>query len=596
MSTMQPDDDMDMGMAMPTDACPLVNLTKNDPDPPLYSGIGSAHWYVPWGQDYFDQGLRFYFGFNNRESYRAFRKAAAQAEDKGIPCSACYWAQALVLGVDLNMSTELEPDRLEARLMLQHALNSSPNKEDRAIIDALFARHQDCKPSDSGKQCQRVRNDAYYRGMKSVLQDFGSDDPDVITLFADAAMNIDGWNYWDKGQPRYAWTTDVGHELERALSFVQEPRNEGPIHWYIHLMEQSWTPGAAKKYADQLGPLAPNSGHLVHMPSHIYYRLGDMRNAIRVNKDAIAADERYFATEPDLYRPDGDRYRYGYYQHNINFVVAAAALSGDKDQDVGSYAEKLFQSLPDKANGFRADDYRAVYYLATLNFSNIADIRKFPQPDSINNQPLANVAYDFTQLMADIWDKKSSQASAKKLDDDVATYRNFLSAKGKRNAICDPTPTLDLPGTKLCVAAILSDLGHARVAASSKNWQEAVTDAEIAVKIQDALDYTEPPMWPYPVRQTLASILIQKAGSAAGPGNPDLQAAKANLLDSLNLPPGPDPNKIETGKFPGNGWAYYGLLEIATRDGSSDADMYNARAALGNHWFGDPKFRTLDRM
>jgi hypothetical protein len=185
--------------------------------------------------------------------------------------------------------------------------------------------------------------------------------------------------------------------------------------------------------------------------------------------------------------------------------------------------------------------------------------------------------------------------STKKLDDDVATYRKFVSDKGSANASCDPAAPHR--NTTFCLAAILRELGHARVAALSANWQEAVTDAENAVKIQDSLDYDEPPVWPYPARQTLASILIQKAGRTAGPGNPDLQAAKANLLESLNLTPGGAPKPgTPTWTFPGNGWAYYGLLEIATRDGSPAPAIDSARAALGNHWFGADEFRTLERM
>jgi tetratricopeptide (TPR) repeat protein len=592
---MEPDDDMG-GMVMPTEPCALVKLTKNDPDPPLYAGIGSAHWYVPWGQDYFDQGLRFYFGFNNRESYRAFRKAAAEAADKGIDCSACYWAQALVLGVDLNMPKQSKEDLSEAKEMLQQAVTKSPNSEDWEIIRALRGRYQDCIPSDSPWQCQKIRNEAYFAGMNSVREDFGDDDPNVITLFADAAMNINGWSYWDKGIPSRPRTTDVEKQLDRALNFAQFPRNEGPIHWYIHLMEQSWTPGAATKYADLLGSLAPNSGHLVHMPSHIYYRTGDMRNAIKVNKAAIDADQKYFAVEPDLYRPDGDRYRYGYFLHNIHFVIAAAVLSGDEGQDVNRYAEKLFQSLPDNANGFRVDPYRADYYLTKMNFSSTADIRGFARPDTINQQPLANIAYDFTQLMADTWDGKGSPDWAKRLDDDVATYRKFQSNKGKLNTDCDPAfnPS-DLMKPDLCLPAILSELAHARVAALNKNWQDAVDHANRAVKIQDHLQYDEPPMWPYPARQTLASILIQKAGPTPAPGNPDLQAAKDALSESLNLSPA-NPNVIPTGRFPGNGWAYYGLLEIATRDGSSAADVNNARANLAKYWFGATGLRSLERM
>ncbi|MCV6969810.1 hypothetical protein [Mycobacterium bohemicum] len=594
------DTDSDQGMdamAMSTEACPLVKLTKNDPDPPLYPYIGSAHWHVPWAQDYFDQGLRFYFAFNNRESYRAFRKAAHEAEDNRIPCSACYWAQALVLGVDLNMPKELEPDREAANDALRHASKENPSPEDWEIIQALFERYQDCNKSDSARRCQNIRNLAYYDGMTRVLKEFGSDDPNLITLFADSAMNITPWAYWKDGNPVDGRIVETQNYLKKALSIVQYPRNEGPIHWYIHLMEQSRTPDAAKEYADLLAPLAPNAGHLVHMPSHIYYRMGDMQNAIRANKEATEADERYFATEPDLYRPDGDRYRYGYYLHNINFVLAAAALSGDKDQDIDRYSEKLLRSLPDKANGFRADVYRSAYYLAKINFSSTSGIRKFPPPNPIAQQPLANIAYDFAQLMADIWDGNNSKPAIDKLDADVAKYRRYASDQGKQNASCDIG--LNPPKPELCLAAILSNLGHARVEASRANWEAAVADADRAVKVQDALPYDEPPLWPYPARQTQASILIRKAiaeGPTTPPGAKDLGTAKDLLLKSLNAGRGDDPGQIPTGTYPGNGWAYYGLLEIATRDGSPENVVNNARADLVNHWFGAAEFQQLDRL
>jgi tetratricopeptide (TPR) repeat protein len=586
-----------MDMPMPTQACGLAKLSENGPEPPLYPGIGSAHWHVPWAQDYFDQGLRFYFGFNNRESYRAFHKAAAEAEDKGIPCSACYWAQALVLGVDLNMPKQSPPDLQEAHTMLQRARDASPNPEDLEIIQALSKRYQDCNPSDSPRQCQGARNEGYYDGMKSVLKDFGSDDPNVITLFADAAMNITPWAYWKGGNPVSERIAEAKDQLERALNFVQYPRNEGPIHWYIHLMEQSPTPSAAKPYADLLASLAPNAGHLVHMPSHIYYRIGDMQNAIRANKEAIEADERYFAVEPDLYRPDDDRYITQYYLHNFHMLIAAAMLSGD-NQDINRYAEKMLQAVPGKGNGSGADAYRTVYYLAKVNFSSTADIRRFAPPGPINQQPLANIAYDYTQLMADIWDKKDPQQSVRKFDDDFAQYGKDQSEK-KRDASCVPVPEVQLSGG-LCLPAILNNLGHAQVAASNTNWVEADAAAVRASKIQDALRYTEPPMWPYPAGQTLASILIRKAdvdGLTTEAGRGDLVRARDLLLDSLNKSSDGNPKpQIPTTTFPGNGWAYYGLWEIAKRDGSSPGDIAKARAELDGHWLGSAEFQNLDRM
>ncbi len=583
------------GAKKPTQTCPLSSLAEDDPTPPpLYPFIGTAQWRVPApsSQPYFDQGLQFFFAFNNRESYRAFRAAADEAENAGIRCSACYWAQALPLGVDINMPKQSEPDRKAARLALHRAIDANPSDEDWEIIRALFDRYQDCTVKDE-KECQRVRNQAYYRGMKRVLDEFGSDDANVITLFADSAMNLTPWHYWDEnGKPIKEWSgplTEARSSLEKALNFRRYPQNEGPIHWYIHLMEGSRTPGVAKEYADLLAPLAPNAGHLVHMPSHIYYRIGDMQGAIWANKKAIDADEAYFAKEPDLYRPDDDRYRYDYYLHNIHFLLAAAVLSGD-GQDVNLYAEKLLDSAPDEGNGPDADRYRTIYYLARMNFASTADIHNFRKPDSFDQQPLAKLAYDYTQLMADIWDKNHSSQWLGTFDNDLAQYRKNA---GEPNQNCDPPATgVQLPRNwkGLCLAAILNELRQARIAALDAKWDDAVEHADLARKIQDALPYKELPIWLYPARQTLASVLIRRAD----PARHDLDTAKRLLLESLNKLPGDDPDQIPTGTFPGNGWAYYGLLQIA--NAVSPSDVKQAKDDLDQHWSGPDGFRNLDRM
>ncbi|OBF57147.1 hypothetical protein A5787_25535 [Mycobacterium sp. 852002-50816_SCH5313054-b] len=579
----------------PARACPLFDLAEDDPQPPpLYPFVGTAHWPVPAGQPYFDQGLQFFFAFNNRESYRAFRAAADEAESAGIGCSACYWGQALPLGVDINMPEQSERDRKAARDALHRAIDADPSPEDWGIIRALFERYQDCTVKDL-KECQRVRNQAYYRGMKRVLDEFGSDDPNVITLFADSAMNLTPWDYWDEnGNPIAEWSGPLQQartSLEKALDFGRYSQNEGPIHWYIHLMEGSRTPGKAKPYAGLLASLAPNAGHLVHMPSHIYYRLGEMQDAIWANKKAIEADEAYFAKE-DLYRPDDDRYRYDYYLHNIHFLLAAAVLSGDS-QDVNPYADKLLKSAPGKGKGSGADRYLTIYYLARMNFSSTADIRNFRGPDSFDQQPLANLAYDYTQLMADIWDGNRSSKWAGTFGNDLAKYRKKASDKGEQNENCNPPATgVQLPRNYkgLCLAAILDELGQARIAASDAKWNEAVDHADRARMIQDALPYKELPVWLYPTRQTLASVLIRRAD----PARHDLDTAKQLLLESLNKLPGADPDQIPTGTFPGNGWAYYGLWEIANK--ASPADVNQATTDLEAHWFGTDEFRNLERM
>jgi hypothetical protein len=176
----------------------------------------------------------------------------------------------------------------------------------------------------------------------------------------------------------------------------------------------------------------------------------------------------------------------------------------------------------------------------------------------------------------------------------LARYRKSTP---KPNASCDISAP-QRPGD-VCLAAILDSLRHARVGVSNANWDEAVAAAQRAIDIQDALPYDEPPLWPYPARQTKASVLIRRA-EADGPttdrGRQDLATAKQLLLESLNKSSDDNPNLIPTGAYPGNGWAYYGLWEIANRDESSPADIGKAWADLNDHWFGAAEFHTLDRL
>ena len=179
------------------------------------------------------------------------------------------------------------------------------------------------------------------------------DDPDFAILYADSVMNLTPWSYWTStGAAKSAAVDEAREMLEAAMPAKSDSLhwNDGLPHWYIHLMEMSGTPNGASRSAKVLGDLAPKAGHLVHMPSHIFYRLGDMADAITANQKAIAIDETYFAND-ELTHPDGDRYRYGYYPHNIHFLLAAASLSGDK-ATVLKAADDLLRSALTRATVF----------------------------------------------------------------------------------------------------------------------------------------------------------------------------------------------------------------------------------------------------
>jgi hypothetical protein len=387
------------------------------------------------------------------------------------------------------------------------------------------------------------------------------------------------------------WHLPAKDKFDLARSTLEtlmpaNPWHNGLIHWYIHLMELSNDPGRAFDRAGKLAALAPNAGHLVHMPSHIYYRVGDMRRAIDSNLAASAADEAYFNDPKNrLDHPDGDRYRYGYYPHTLHFRAAAAILSGSKN-DVNHATDRLHAAPPPDAEGYRKDKYREVYYLARTSFATPAEIRAFIEPDAKSAiQPRGNAAYAYAQVMADVWDGKTPTDSLTRFDTEVRNYPGIGSDPDKACRASIPVNG----DTGLCMVAIESHLVRGRLAGLKKDWPGALAATQKAVELQAALSYDEPPDWLHSLHQTHAAMLIRQA-VAQNPYLPQnqtlLRLAKDELQKSLDV------HNNRSDVFPGNGWAYYGLWQVA-RYLQGD-DPVKAEAAFRAHWTGtDP---SLERM
>ncbi len=556
---------------------PLVCLTANDPPkPPLFEKIGTVSIKASDNQDvqaYFDQGLRFYMGFNNRESYRAFRYAAQLAGEKRLDCAWCDWGAAVPLGTDINMTSELELDRVAANHWLATARRQKPTRLLAELIEATAKRSQACRHDEKVEPCRDRRNHEYYDAMHKIM--FANPgDPNIGVFFVDSILNLTPWRLPAKDKFELARDT-----LERLMKSYST--HNGLIHWYIHLMELSNDPGRAYERARTLAGLAPNAGHLVHMPSHIYYRIGDMRSAINANVDASAADEKYFDDPRNkLDHPDGDRYRFGYYPHTLHFLAAAATLYGDRKW-LADAAERLYKAPPPDPQGYRADKYREVYYLARVNFATPEAIRQFPLPAAFDKQPRANVAYAYTQVMADLWSGENPTKSLSRFDQALKAYPGLGPHP---DAACRQAAATN-GDTGLCMAALENNLVRARLAAASRKWDDALRHTQAAVKLQQALPYDEPPDWLYSLHQSHASMLIRR-GIDRGDKS-DLLLARAELRLSL------DPKTNRSDIFPGSGWAYYGLWQIAVHlhEGAAEAEK-----AFRAHWAANQPDPSLERM
>jgi tetratricopeptide (TPR) repeat protein len=260
-----------------------------DTDPPLWNDLGSLSYKITTessaAQAYFDQGLRLAYAFNHPEAQRAFRKA--QRLDP--TCALCFWGEALVLGPNINLP--MQDDAVATAFYASRKaidLAAGASAREQALIAALARRYEDRATADRGPL-----DAAYAAAMRKVAEDFPDDD-EVAVLYAESVMGLSPWNYWQAGgkEPN-PQSAPIVPTLERVLA--RNPSHPGAIHYYIHAVEASDRPRRAEAYADRLRGAVPGAGHLVHMPSHIYYRVGRYLDALRDNKDAVPVDERYLA-------------------------------------------------------------------------------------------------------------------------------------------------------------------------------------------------------------------------------------------------------------------------------------------------------------
>jgi tetratricopeptide (TPR) repeat protein len=521
-----------------------------DTEPPLWTGLGSVTYKVSTtnerAQAYFDQGLRLAYAFNHGEAQRAFRMA--QKLDPN--CAMCFWGEALVLGPNINLPMQedaLAPAYAAAEKAKALAGTASPREQ--ALINALAVRY-----GSDPKAARPPFDAAYASEMEKVAKQFPDDD-EIATLYAEAVMDLSPWNYWKPGghEPN-PQSVPIVPTLERVLA--RNPTHPGAIHYYIHAVEASDRPKRAEPYADRLRGAIPGAGHLVHMPSHIYYRVGRYLDALKDNKTAVDVDEKYLN---DAKAPMGV-YRLGYYPHNVHFVMASAQLAGD-GQTVIAAAEKLRQLIPDEAARGIAmvQPVKAAPYFAHAQFSTPETILALPDPGDAIPYIKAMWLYARGVALAQRRDSAGAAAAA----DAIGTIERTADFKLLKES--------NVPAQE--VLRIAQTLILARIAQANSDYRTAVVRFARAAALQDALPYTEPPYWYYPIRQSLAAALLQ-AGRYA--------EAEQQFQRALT-------------RAPANGWSYYGLAELYKARGNTDAAR-KAEADLSKTWIGDRKLLQISNL
>lgn len=452
--------------------------------PPLFKGLGNetipAGTEHPAAQAYFDQGLKFAYGFNHAEALRAFR--AAQAIDPA--CAPCFWGEALVLGPNINapMETSATVPALKAITMAQ-TLSGQASPLHQALIGALAQRYSAAADAD-----RSALDAAYADAMAAVADDFPGEDF-VQVLAAEAMMDTQPWDYWQPGGATPKGRAGEAIRLvERVLA--RRPDHPGAIHLYIHLMEASVTPEKAEPFADRLAAQMPSAGHIVHMPAHLFYRIGRYRDSLTTNVQAIAADEAYF----EQAGRDGI-YGFGYYPHNVHFVLISAQMAGD-GATAAAMSEKLAPLIPTElamaTPGFFQPIVIAPYY-AYAQFGEPEALRALPEPDA--RLPFVRGGWLYARGMAAaLTGDAAGAAQASAAMRDIA--RNEAAALVKAG----------LPAGD--ILEIGAHVLEGRLAVAAGDYEQAAAHFRAATEIEDRLPYMEPPFWYYPVRQSLGAALL----------------------------------------------------------------------------------------
>jgi tetratricopeptide (TPR) repeat protein len=521
----------------------------SETDPPLMPGLGSRSYRITTSsklaQRYFDQGLRLAWGFNHAEAQRAFRKAQQLDPD----CAMCFWGEAYVLGPNINVPMDdqaVAPAAAAAGKARALAARASPREQ--ALIEAIAARYS------ADPKAERVKLDsAYAEAMGRAAARF-PDDLDIAAIYAESLMDLSPWDYWEAGGTKEkAPVAGLINTLERVLA--KQPDHVGAIHLYIHAVEASSDAKRAERHADRLAKLAPAAGHIVHMPAHIYFRIGRYKDSLATNRVAVKVDEAYI----ERFKPGGV-YPLAYYPHNVHFVMVSAQMSGE-GRSVVEAANKLSAVVP--ADAARVvlilQPVKAAPYFAHAQFSDAATVLALPDPGA-----------DFPYIQA-VWRYARGVAQAQHGDTAAAGKELAEIERLVANTDYKAFDAWKIPAKD--VGRIAAHVLRARIAQAGKDLDAAQRELEAAVAIQDTLPYMEPPYWYYPVRQTLGAVLEMKG---------EHQRARDVFRESL-------------ARIPNNGWALYGLAQTYSRQGlhreARAVEKYLARA-----WTGDRTRLDLARL
>ena len=507
--------------------CSLLFLwgcsTTPEKDLGLYDGFGDYHRSITTRsaatQALFDQGMQLMYGFNHDDAIRSFHSAAQHDPEAAMP----WWAIAYAHGININDAEMSEERSRLAREAADKALLLVENvsEVEAALIQAVSKRYEYPAPEN-----RRRLDEAYADAMEQLYEDYPNDQ-EVGTLFADSLMNLQPWDYWAQDGSAKGRTQVIVDVLENVLSF--HPNHPGANHFYIHAVEASKNPDRAVPSADRLRTLVPGAGHLVHMPSHIYIRVGRYADAVLSNQDAVAADRHYFevAPKPKMYAI--------YYAHNLHFLAYAAMMAGDYDQAIEA-ARDLERDMPEeplKAFAGLIEGIMPTTFHVMIRFGKWEEILN--EPDYPDYRRVSRVVRRYARSIA-----LSSLGRTVEARSELEAFKQALEDVPKDWMIFNNSVGKVLPIAKAMIEGELL-------------WREGREDEAFSklragVQAEDQLVYDEPPGWMIPVRHALGALLMR---------NGQAEIAEKVYLEDLE-------------RNRNNGWGLVGLQQSYLAQGKTE--------------------------
>jgi tetratricopeptide (TPR) repeat protein len=513
----------------------------------LMSGLGDWHHPVSTkykeAQEFFDQGLRLIYAFNHDEAARSFHKAAELDPTLAI----AYWGVAEAVGPNYN--DPASEDRFkEAHAAIQKAvdLSGGASASEKSYIAAMAKRF----PADPKADLRKAAEE-YHDAMREVVKNY-PDDLDAATLFAEAGMDLHPWGLWHQDGTPMAGTEEIVATLESVIR--REPNHLGAVHYYIHAVEASNSPERALAGANRLASLAPEAGHIVHMPAHVYIRTGDYAAAVKTNQDAAEVDRAYMKSSG----VDGI-YSMMYYSHNLHFIAMCSAMTGNYEESRKAAAMLAEHVGPAVKMMPPLEGFMSIPMAVDVRFHKWDEILAMKTPDA--GMQATTGFWHFARGMALAGKGKAAEAETE--------YK--IVAEAERATSPDAVFQMPIYNKTKDILRIAENVLGAEVALARKDNATAASLLREAVAVQDTLKYGEPPDWFFPVRESLGGVLLM---------NGDAKGAEGVFRDDL-------------AKNPRNPRSLFGL-QRALRDEGRETDAWFVEKEFRESWKGDAGLKVED--